>query len=178
MIETHYEVLGVAIDASPAEVRAAYVALARTHHPDQHASATAAERDANEREMQRINTAWQVLGDADRRRRYDETLDVESSSVLRRSKERFEFVPFDDADDEVHPDLLDDGVEGTEVGRSLQVGPAVFLLAGLFGVVVGAVVQLPFLLIVGVIGLVLGALSFLAAPIVALSRSRTAERGR
>ena len=175
MIESHYDVLGVAVDATSEQVRAAYLALARTHHPDQHASASEAERAANEREMQRINTAWQVLGDADRRRAYDERMFGGGTSVVRPSRVRQEFVPFDDGDDEPL-DLSDEGVEGTGVGRSLQVGPVVFLLGGIFGLIVGAIVQLPFLIVVGVIGIVLAGLAFFAAPVVALARSRSAER--
>ena len=59
---THYDVLGVAVDASRAEIHRAYLGLARRHHPD-----AGGDPDA----MRRVNEAWGVLADAGRRRRYD-----------------------------------------------------------------------------------------------------------
>lgn len=64
---TYYERLGVAPDATPAEVRSAYRYAARRHHPD-----AAGERSAAA--MAEINEAWRVLGDPQRRRDYDLTL--------------------------------------------------------------------------------------------------------
>jgi curved DNA-binding protein CbpA len=63
---THYEVLGVAPAAPLAEVRRAYVALARVHHPDRVGGDAA--------RMQAINAAWATLSDPARRARYDATL--------------------------------------------------------------------------------------------------------
>jgi len=62
---THYEVLGVAADASPAEVRSAYRLAARDHHPD---------AGGDPRRMQDLNAAWHVLGDPIRRAAYDRQL--------------------------------------------------------------------------------------------------------
>jgi curved DNA-binding protein CbpA len=59
---THYDVLGVAIGASRADIHRAYLTLARRHHPDAGGDAAA---------MQRVNQAWAVLSDTARRRRYD-----------------------------------------------------------------------------------------------------------
>jgi molecular chaperone DnaJ len=61
---THYETLGVARTASPAEIRDAYRRLARRHHPD-----SAAGRDPGA--MTAINEAYRVLGDPARRAAYD-----------------------------------------------------------------------------------------------------------
>ncbi|HEY4377037.1 MAG TPA: J domain-containing protein [Acidimicrobiales bacterium] len=66
----HYEALGVPHGADPAEIRRAYLQLARRHHPD--VSGTAA-TPAVER-MTRINQAYEVLGDPARRSDYDEAL--------------------------------------------------------------------------------------------------------
>jgi len=57
-----YAVLGVGADAGSAEIKAAYRALVKRHHPD-------AGGDAER--ILALNAAWEVLGDADRRRRYD-----------------------------------------------------------------------------------------------------------
>jgi hypothetical protein len=62
---THYDVLGVAVTASPAEVRAAYRRAARDHHPDFGGDAL---------RMQDLNAAWHVLGDPVRRAAYDRQL--------------------------------------------------------------------------------------------------------
>jgi hypothetical protein len=59
---THYDVLGVAVGASRADIHRAYLALARRHHPD---------AGGDPAMMQRVNQAWAVLSDAGRRRRYD-----------------------------------------------------------------------------------------------------------
>ena len=65
---THYDVLGVSRRASQEEIRAAYRRAAREAHPDRHGDASAAR-------MAAVNEAWRVLGDADRRRRYDALVD-------------------------------------------------------------------------------------------------------
>lgn len=64
---THYDVLGVARTARVEDIRRAYRALARDHHPDRHGGRTTTE-------MVRINEAWRVLSDAQRRQRYDDTI--------------------------------------------------------------------------------------------------------
>lgn len=58
-----YETLGVRPDASAAEIRAAYRALARRHHPDRAPADAAA--------MAAINEAYRVLGEPSRRAVYD-----------------------------------------------------------------------------------------------------------
>ena len=72
MIATHYERLGVAANASAAEIRAAYHRLARQMHPDI-ASATAG-IGASTTDMAGINEAWRVLSDPGRRAMYDATI--------------------------------------------------------------------------------------------------------
>jgi hypothetical protein len=62
---SHYDVLGVPASATQAEVRAAYRAAARDHHPD-------AGGDAGR--MRALNVAWAVLGDPVRRAAYDRAL--------------------------------------------------------------------------------------------------------
>jgi hypothetical protein len=74
-VVTHYDTLGVARDASDAELRAAYRTRARHLHPDLLGDRTATEHADDERAMQRLNEAWNVLSEPDRRRRYDQSLD-------------------------------------------------------------------------------------------------------
>lgn len=77
----HYEVLGVNRSASKAEIRRAYLDLARRHHPDLNLGAAAPVRSAESDPstgihvgIREINAAWDVLGDAARRADYDRLL--------------------------------------------------------------------------------------------------------
>ena len=63
----YYAVLGVAKDASDAEIKKAYRKLARENHPDANPDDPGAERRFKE-----VGEAYAVLGDAERRREYDE----------------------------------------------------------------------------------------------------------
>ncbi|MGI8938606.1 MAG: J domain-containing protein [Iamia sp.] len=71
---THYEVLGVPTGADPAEIRRAYVKLARRFHPDSHAGRSDAERNHADRRMRDVNAAWTTLSDPTRRRAYDDRM--------------------------------------------------------------------------------------------------------
>lgn len=62
----YYDVLGVAKDASPDDVKKAYRRLARKHHPD-----VSKEADAEDK-FKAINEAYKVLSDPERRSQYDE----------------------------------------------------------------------------------------------------------
>lgn len=59
----YYEVLGVKKDASPDEIKKAFRKAAIEHHPD---------RGGDEAKFKEINEAYEVLKDADKRRRYDQ----------------------------------------------------------------------------------------------------------
>jgi len=62
----YYEVLGVSRDASEEEIKKAYRRLARKYHPDVNKSEGAEER------FKEINEAYAVLGDQERRAKYDQ----------------------------------------------------------------------------------------------------------
>ena len=64
----HYKVLEVRRDAPLEEIQHAYRNLALRYHPDRNPAPDAALR------MRAINEAWEVLGDANRRREYDALL--------------------------------------------------------------------------------------------------------
>src|SRR5690242_19976333 len=63
----YYSTLGVAKTATDKELKAAYRKLARKHHPDVNPDDKSAEARFKE-----INEAYEVLGDPDKRRKYDE----------------------------------------------------------------------------------------------------------
>ena len=59
-----YSVLEVSSHASAAEIKAAYRRLVKQHHPD---------AGGDDQQMLALNAAWEVLGDQDRRRKFDRT---------------------------------------------------------------------------------------------------------
>jgi curved DNA-binding protein len=63
----YYEALGVKRTATPEEIKQAFRKLARIHHPD-----VARNKAAGEARFKEINEAYEVLGDPEKRRRYDE----------------------------------------------------------------------------------------------------------
>lgn len=169
---THYDVLDVAPEATPAQIRKAYLSLARTHHPDFHTGASAAARAANEREMQRINDAWSVLSDEQRRADYDQSLRRDVSASRRPGPASYDFTPIDD-DDTDYAALLDDAPigDGASVPRGLQMLPAVGVLGGILVLGLGLLLRTTFFLAFGVLAIVIGLLSFIATPVVAIMRS-------
>jgi curved DNA-binding protein len=62
----YYEVMGVARDASPDDIKRAYRKLARTYHPD-----VSKEKDAEER-FKEVGEAYEVLRDPEKRAAYDQ----------------------------------------------------------------------------------------------------------
>jgi molecular chaperone DnaJ len=62
-----YAVLGVAKDASAADIKKAYRKLARENHPDSHPGDT-----AKHDRFKQVAEAYDVVGDADKRAKYDE----------------------------------------------------------------------------------------------------------
>src|SRR6202795_4395241 len=63
----YYKILGVERGATAAEIKSAYRKLARKYHPDVNPNNKEAEQRFKE-----INEAYQVLGDAEKRKKYDQ----------------------------------------------------------------------------------------------------------
>jgi molecular chaperone DnaJ len=70
----YYQVLGVAKNASQADVKKAYRKLAQKYHPD----SAKGDRTAEER-FKEVSSAYDVLGDAKKRKEYDEVRDMAAS---------------------------------------------------------------------------------------------------
>src|SRR5216110_1970287 len=63
----YYKTLGVARTASDEEIRKAFRKLARQYHPD-----VAKDKKTAEEKFKEINEAYEVLGDPQKRKHYDE----------------------------------------------------------------------------------------------------------
>lgn len=64
-MKNYYEILGVPEDASQAEIKSAFRKLAKKYHPD-------ISKDSNaEEKFQKVQEAYNVLGDAEKREQYD-----------------------------------------------------------------------------------------------------------
>src|SRR5947209_18756236 len=62
-----YDVLGVSKNASEAEIKKAFRALAKKHHPDKHSGDSTAQR-----KFQEISAAYDILGDREKREKFDQ----------------------------------------------------------------------------------------------------------
>ena len=151
-----YEVLGVAPDADAAELRRAYLALARRHHPDVDGGDPLA--------MQAVNDAWATLGDPERRRRYDRTHPAPAAE------------PGGGADLDGPWGALadDDGPEGGGVPASgwFAVVPVGLFAASVGLGLLGVLLALPALVGVAVLTFALSCLAFVAAPLLSLYTAR------
>jgi curved DNA-binding protein len=63
----YYEILGVPRTAGADEIKTAFRKLARVHHPD-----VAKDKVAGEAKFKEINEAYEVLGDPEKRKKYDQ----------------------------------------------------------------------------------------------------------
>lgn len=83
----YYHTLGVAHNATQADIKRAYRKLARKYHPDLHPDDPEAEK-----KFQQLNEANEVLGDPEKRRKYDEYGEhwkqAEQMEAQRRAKQR------------------------------------------------------------------------------------------
>src|SRR6516225_5991070 len=63
----YYAILGVARTATDQEIKKAFRSLARTYHPD-----VAKDKTTAEEKFKEINEAYEVLGNPENRKKYDE----------------------------------------------------------------------------------------------------------
>jgi len=197
----HYEVLGVEATISAADLRSAYLRLARRYHPDfQHGAQSSRKSPADsELRMRQINAAWQVLGNVERRDLYDQRLRIEaaasssgrSSSVAAvQSAEPWEstgprieqpstaFTPYweHDADDDdswrYEPDEIN---PETVPHKSLLAAPALTFVLGVALLAASAPTGIRALFAAGLICMLCSVFFFGAAPVVAMFKGQIAE---
>lgn len=73
-VETHYDILGIAPDASPSEIKAAYKSAARQCHPD-----VAGKDEKAKARFEAVTKAYKVLSDPEKRRWYDQQVTMPQS---------------------------------------------------------------------------------------------------
>jgi hypothetical protein len=171
---THYDVLGVAPDAPAPVVRAAYLALARRHHPDYFVDAPPAARAEAEQRMRAVNEAWAVLSDPARRTAYDR--------ANRLAPDPGAFRPIEpdepgDVDPRLAPDVPYRRVPASEERRTrlATLVPIALFGAALGAVAGGLVIGVPSLLALGVVLFVLSCVGFVVLPLLVLSRATRDE---
>ena len=177
---THYEILGIDERAPAAEVRQAYVRLARRHHPDFFVDADVRARAEAERRMRAINEAWAVLGDPDRRVAYDRTVGLVGTAPDGGGARPFE--PFDGGEDDIDPrDLPDEPYRPHEQGRqgplarTATLAPVLAFAAAVALGAVGLLVGSVGLLALAVASFLAACLGFVVIPLLALSRATKNE---
>jgi curved DNA-binding protein CbpA len=172
-----YAVLGVGRGAPAEEVRRAYLALARRHHPDAHAEGGAAARAAAERRMQEVNAAWAVLGDPVRRAAFDRG--ERDRGGRRAAGPDPGFRPFDpgpDPDPADAPDVPYRPVAPPSGGaRDARLAPAFLFVLAVATFSAAAVLASGPLAALAVVLLVGSGVGFVVLPLLALSAARRDE---
>lgn len=70
MSQTYYDVLGIDINATPAEIKTAYRNMIKAFHPDLYPG----DKEFAEKQSKKVNEAYEILGNPEKRREYDECL--------------------------------------------------------------------------------------------------------
>ena len=104
----YYEVLGVSREASQAEIRNAYRALAKLRHPD-HPGGSA-------EEFSRLQEANAVLSDPNRRRKHDEAIDLAHAADQLAGLD----FDFDSVEDELSAKRRERESSGPSLGERLR----------------------------------------------------------
>lgn len=119
MAENPYDLLGVAPTASAAEIQKAYRKLAKKHHPDLNPGDKAAEDKFKD-----ISAAYSLLGDAEKRKRFDAG-EIDASGAERPQQRYYrDFADMDEghpyANGAAYSDFMDDESGFAELLRRAQ----------------------------------------------------------
>jgi hypothetical protein len=185
MAVDHYKTLGVIPSATTADLRAAYLKLARANHPDRFDGHG---RDAAQVRMQQINEAWNVLGVARKRREYDVKQQRPTSrqgsapgsgsashGPGQQRRGHAHFRPFDDGPidrSEIDIDLDSTPIVGSKgIPRWVTFLPVVLFVFGILTLGFGTMVDAPGVFALGIVSLVFGGVCFVMLPLVVMSRA-------
>jgi len=173
MAPDHYKTLGIAPSASAADLRAAYLKLARSNHPDKFEGNR---REAAQAKMQAINEAWNVLGVAHKRREYDaiRPTDIPNSPGPKTMRGNAHFRAFHDDESFAEPDIDFDTtpIAGSKgLPRWMAMAPVGLVVAGLVTVGFGTMVNASGIFALGLMALALGGVAFLMLPLFVMSRA-------
>lgn len=72
VLPDHYDTLGLELAATQAQIKQAYRQLVKQFHPDRSLQRSPQTQATNHARMAAVNAAYEVLGDPDQRRRYDQ----------------------------------------------------------------------------------------------------------
>lgn len=178
-----YSILGVKADADQAQVRKAYLRLARRHHPDTKPGATASETATAMRWMAAVNAAWEILGDPERRAAYDADngvgLDANGRSPNWPTNPPGAYRPYNAGRAPGGADTAFNGLGEDEVADlhrrpadELMMLPVIAVIVGVVLFVLSLVMQSAFLVSVAVAMIPLAALGFIVAPLLAMRRGQ------
>jgi len=76
----YYKTLGVSEDSSYHDIRKAYRRLVKKHHPDKNSSSHSGDM------IKKINAAFEILSDKDKRKQYDVTSPIQNSGLSAETK--------------------------------------------------------------------------------------------
>lgn len=178
MAANHYELLGLPSSASQDEIRTAYRALARRHHPDTQHDVDAATADRSRQTMAALNGAWAVLGDPARRQAYDaemsRTASARPMSPNSGNRPAGDWQPFHDDHD---PEDLDDEPCGDPAPRrpsdSMVMTPVLLVVVAVGLFFFSTMVQAPGLRAIAILLLPIAGVGFIAAPLFVMIRARS-----
>jgi hypothetical protein len=183
-VATHYDLLGLPGDASQAEIRAAYRALARRHHPDTRQPDTRHDVEVDAARspdtMAALNAAWAVLGDPDRRRAYDATLGRPAPGPAPAPsgyRPGWDWQPLHEAHDDEEWDDLDEEPYGDPPPRrpsdSFVMAPVLLVAFAVALFFFSTLVQSPGLRTLAMLLLPVAGVGFVAAPLFVMIRARS-----
>lgn len=108
---SHYDTLGVGVDATPEEVKNGYRRAAARSHPD---------KGGSDEQMAKVNKAYQVLSDPQARSHYDQTGDDSHQTQGPNGANQLLMKVFQDAIEECSGDILDYCTERLNAGLSVM----------------------------------------------------------
>lgn len=170
----HYRMLGVSVDATSSDLRAAYLKLARANHPD---TFEGADRQAAQAKMQSINEAWNVLGTPHRRAEYDRTRDVDEPVSDSHRRGRSHFQAFEDSPWDRDVDLDPTPIVGSRpLPQWISMMPVGFIVAGIMCFGFGLLLRAASIVALAATIFALGVVGFLALPLWVMSRAERDPR--